>query len=63
MTPECNLLYMITPLKKSFNDSLREKREVQEELDEMRSSLYKHFIYFPFSEKLITIIKDLSKEI
>jgi hypothetical protein len=60
MTPDCNLLYMITPLKKSFNDYHNEKNDVQKELDEIKISAYQNFIYFPFNIKLLSIIDTIS---
>jgi hypothetical protein len=53
---------MITPLKKSFNETLYEKNEVQKELDEIRNSAYKNFIYFPFNNKIISLINTLTSD-
>lgn len=48
-------LYMITPLKKSF-DAIGEHEVVQSELDEMKVSAYKDYVYFPYSEVLISMV-------
>ena len=49
---------MLTPLKKSFEDYPREKSEVQEELTEIRSSVYKDFVYFPYNTDLIKLTEE-----
>jgi len=53
-----NITYMITPIKNSFEDGIYEKLEVQKDLDDIRSSKYSNFIYFPFNLKLIELIKS-----
>jgi hypothetical protein len=53
-----NITYMITPIKNSFEDGIYEKLEVQKDLDDIRSSKYSNFIYFPYNLKLIELIKS-----
>jgi hypothetical protein len=53
-----NLLYMITPLKKEFNQYPTEQKDVQLELNEIRASAYSNFIYFPYNLKLIKFLEE-----
>lgn len=53
-----NFTHVITPLKSSFDAVLHEKFEVQNDLDDIRSSNYSNFIYFPYSDKLMDLIKN-----
>jgi hypothetical protein len=56
-----SLIYMITPIKKTFDEDIYEKLQVQKELTEIRNSAYNNFVYFPYSLKLIELINFLSE--
>jgi hypothetical protein len=47
---------MITPLKPKFSN-FKEKREVDLTLNEIRG-IYTNFVYFPYDDKLIYLLKD-----